>query len=239
MQRFFVPPENLQKDKILLEGEQAHQISRVLRLVPGDTVLLLDGQGYESEAEILNISKTGPVEMAVRERREAQGEPALKITLYQSLLKGERFEWVLQKGTEIGITAFVPVMSARCVAEKARMERWQKIVKEAAEQSRRGHLPEIAPTIPFTEALKQNRPALLAWEEERALPLKTALSNFKEKPTEISLFIGPEGGYTAQEAEQARAAGVSIIGLGKRILRAETAGPVASALVLYHFGEME
>ena len=241
MHRFFVSKNLLEGGEIRLEGELAHQLSRVLRLVPGSRILLLDGEGYEAEAELFNVPKNEAVTAKVSEKRKASGEPTLKITLYQALLKGEKLDWMLQKGTEVGICSFIPVITERCISERERPERWQKIVREAAEQSRRGRLPQVHETVSFQKALQQMKEstlALVAWENEQHQTLKQVLNSVEEKPESLSLLIGHEGGLSEAEVQAACAAGISCVSLGTRILRAETAGVIASALALYHFNEM-
>ncbi|NWJ44740.1 MAG: 16S rRNA (uracil(1498)-N(3))-methyltransferase [Chloroflexi bacterium] len=240
MHRFFVSKDLLEGGEIRLEGELAHQLSRVLRLVPGSQILLLDGEGYEAEAKLLNVPKSEAVTAQVGEKRKASGEPTLKITLYQALLKGEKFDWVLQKGTEVGICSFTPVVTERCISERERPERWQKIVREAAEQSRRGRLPQVHETVSLQKALKEMKEstlALVAWENEQHQTLKQVLNSVEKKPESLSLLIGPEGGLSETEVQAACADGISSVTLGARILRAETAGVIASALALYHFNE--
>jgi 16S rRNA (uracil1498-N3)-methyltransferase len=242
MNRFFVDPTLLEKPEIVLDGEVAHQLTRVLRLTPGKRIILLDNRGSEYEVEITDLRRQGKAEtVAVQliEKRLAEGEPTVHITLYQGLLKGEKFEYVLQKGTEIGISRFVPVATERSIGQAVRGERWRKIVQEAAEQSRRGRIPELAPNaVSFANTLQEIKTSgatgLMAWEEETARTLRDLSPNVKN----IALLVGPEGGFSAQEAEQASAAGILPITLGKRILRAETAGVVAAALVLYQLGSL-
>lgn len=239
MNRFFVNPAILPENasEVLLDGEVAHQLIRVLRLTPGKQILLLDNQGFEYAAELTEIRRQGKQEVVaakVLSRQPAAGEPKVHITLYQGLLKGEKFEYVLQKGTEIGISQFVPLVSARAVGQAVRAERWQKIIQEAAEQSRRGRVPELATNaLSFSAALRQVKASgatgLLAWEEEHSQTLRSLPPDL----TKLALFIGPEGGFTPEEAAQAQAAGLQIVTLGQRILRAETAGVVAAALALY------
>ncbi len=243
MNRFFVEPEILAAGpEIALAGELAHQLSRVLRLGPGARIILLDGQGAEYEVELTAFGRQGKGETVtgrILAKHSAGGEPKLRVTLYQALLKGEKFDYVLQKGTEVGVAAFVPILTERVIGQSARPERWRKIIREAAEQSRRGLLPKLVDTpLAFSQALDQlkNRPqtALMAWEEEPEYNLHQLPPNV----TELALFIGPEGGFSSAEAEQARAAGVQTITLGPRILRAETAGPIATALALYQAGDI-
>lgn len=238
MHRFFVESEKLANGpQITLEGEVAHQLARVLRLEAGAHILLLDGTSQEYEVELEEISRQGKIERAggrIVAQRTAAGEPKVYITLYQALLKGEKFDFVLQKGTEVGISAFVPVLTERCIVQAARPERWRKIIQEAAEQSRRGRLPTLQdPPLRFAAALEQikqqGETGLLAWEEEHLHTLKQLAPDVSR----LALLIGPEGGFSEAEADLARAAGVQTVSLGPRILRAETAGPVATALALY------
>lgn len=153
---------------------------------------------------------------------------------------------VLQKGTEIGVSAFIPFLSTRTVARpnpgqyQKKQERWQRIVEEAAKQSGRGVIPKVNPIVNWEqlEKILSQRPSLVAWEEERASSLRETLETIG-KPAEILLIIGPEGGLAKVEVEQLLAWGALSVSLGSRILRAETAGPVMSALLMYHFGELE
>lgn len=242
MNRFFVEPALVAGPEVRLEGEIAHQISRVLRLEPGAKILLLDGLGFEYEVELKVVQRLSKTDMAlgrIVERRDATGEPKVRLTLYQALLKGEKFDFVLQKGTEVGVSGFVPLLTERCVSQAARPDRWKKIIREAAEQSRRGKLPELVEKpLNLSEALDRikssGQTAFMAWEEEETL-------SFHQLPagiTELAILIGPEGGFSKSEAAQAEAARVQTISLGKRILRAETAGPIATALALYQLGDM-
>jgi 16S rRNA (uracil1498-N3)-methyltransferase len=158
-------------------------------------------------------------------------------------LKSDKFELVLQKGVELGVTAFVPFISERCVARKesaAKIERWRKIIQEAAEQSERLILPVLHPTISFDEACRSvKQPALLFWEEEKSTNLKQTLQNPPLKDAAVlNLFIGPEGGFPEHEKELAQQHGIAIARLGKRVLRAETAGLAAISAILYEKGEM-
>ena len=242
MHRFFIPGEWIQHDMVTITGEPLRQIGYVLRLKPTDRVTVLDNSGREFEVEIERITKE-QVTGKVISKKLGTGEPRVKITLYQALLKSDKFELVLQKGVELGITDFVPFISERCVSRKesaAKIERWQKIIREAAEQSERLVLPVLHPLISFAEACRTvKQPALLLWEEEKSISLKQTLQNppFKNA-AELSLFIGPEGGFPAAEKELAQQNGIAVASLGKRILRAETAGLAAVSAVLYETGEM-
>ena len=254
--RFFVEPETLQSEPVVLAGQQAHRIGRVLRMQPGDHVLLLDNSGWAYEVELTRFERE-QVEGRVVRKTLAKGEPRAKITLYQAMLKGHSFEEVLQKGTEIGIVEFVPLLCERCVVgslmgvEERRRQRWERIVRGAAEQSRRGRLPGLAPVTMWPLACQRARRtdlSLLPWEGATGPSLRQALTGQQpagegaghpSRPYSISLFIGPEGGLTAEEVQVAQNCGVQVVSLGPRILRAETAGLVAAAAILYALGDLE
>ena len=244
MHRFFVPPDWIKQDSILIAGALVHQIRHVLRLQKDDPFIVVDGSGWEYEV-VINRLQGRQIEAAMRGKRLCSTEPGTHITLYQGWMKGSKFEMVLQKGTEIGISAFVPLLCQRCVAQptgegvKARYERWRSIVREAAEQSGRGIITEIHPALPMREACYSARGlSLLPWEGERDTSLRSIL-RAGSGHEEINIFIGPEGGFTVEEVEMAKSCGIQSVTLGPRVLRAETAGLVATSAVLYEFGDME
>ncbi|MCS7260969.1 MAG: 16S rRNA (uracil(1498)-N(3))-methyltransferase, partial [Anaerolineae bacterium] len=145
--RFFIPPEWIREKHVTLSGEMAHQICNVLRLRLGDRIIVLDDTGWEYEVELQRVSQCHVIGQVV-EKRPATGEPRTRIVLYQAALRARRFEFVLQKGTELGIAEFVPVVCERSLVAEvsdldAKRERWQHIIREAAEQSRRGRLPVL------------------------------------------------------------------------------------------------
>ena len=247
---FFVDPGTVSGDTAEIRGPIAHQIGHVLRLRPGDFLELLDNSGDALTARIDEITREG-VLATITGRRRPETEPPVRLELYQSLLKGEKMEWVLQKGTEIGLSRFVPVLSERCVSRPSeadlsrKLERWRSIVREAAEQSGRAVLPEVAPLVDFNRACSAAAAAdfaVMAWEGERTATLRglirqetEAWTGRTERPR-IAVLIGPEGGFSEREAEIARTAGVTPAGLGPRILRAETAALVAATVVLWEAG---
>lgn len=245
MQRFFVSPAALRQWPVALTGDQAHQVRRVLRLRPGDRVMLLDGLGAAYEAALIALNDRAAHFQLVLQH-SLGGESGVHITLHQAVLKGERFAWALQKGTEIGISRFVPLICERNVVDDltavaAKRERWERIIQEAAEQSGRGRLPVLTPPQRFPEVVRE--PAgesvrLIPWEGEHSLRLSDALADCNLAiGGRIELFVGPEGGFTEAEIEQAKSCGVQPVTLGPRILRAETAGLVAASAILYQAGE--
>jgi 16S rRNA (uracil1498-N3)-methyltransferase len=246
MHRFFIPPQWIDQDRVVIKGKQVHQLRNVLRMAKGDRILVLDNSGWQYEVELRSVERE-QVEGIVREKSLSLSEPGTQIILYQALLKGEKFEFILQKGTELGISSFVPMVCERCVTGLAedvgdkKLSRWQRIIAEAAEQSRRGKLPLLEPVLPFEQACQSAAGlSLLAWEGEHALGLRAALRGQKAKDTSsVNLFIGPEGGFSPAEVEFAQAYGVQPITLGSRVLRAETAGLVAATAVLYECGDLD
>ena len=158
MHRFFISPDQIRGLLVRFDDDQAHQMRRVLRLRPGERVLALDGQGMQFEVTLEEVSN-GRVTGLVAAQTAATGEPRIRLTLFQSLLQRDKFEWVLQKGTEIGVAAFVPVITRRSLVRDAddvgenKLERWRRIIREAAEQSGRGALPTIGAAVPLAAAL--------------------------------------------------------------------------------------
>ena len=241
LHRFFVPPEWLNGQRAHLQGQLVRQMSRVLRMASGDRVILLDNSGSEYLTE-LDAFFSDRIEGQIVSSTVGLGEPQAKVTLYQSLLKGDKMDWVLQKGTELGASAFVPVISQRSVPRPGKgeqqMVRWKRIITEAAEQSGRAILPHICPPMPLVEALERcpQGLALMPYEEEREISMREALKTGCHQA--LSLYIGPEGGWDPPEVALARSHGVKVVSLGQRILRAETAAIAAVTMTMYWQGEL-
>ena len=240
-----MPRGSVRARNVTLGPEMAHRLGRVLRLKRGDQIVLTEGGPREYEAQITGISGHAVTALVLRERA-APPEPEVQLALYQSLIRANRFDLVLEKGTELGVARFVPVIAARSVVQgngetsSARSERWQRMVVEAAEQCGRGRLPRVDAPAAMEEAVRTaGGLKLLPWEGERAQGLPAYLSGLRVRPRLVSVFIGPEGGFEPEEVEQARVEGAVTVGLGQRILRSETAGIVACALVLAGLGEMD
>ena len=242
MRRFFVPPDVLGGREVALPRELSRRLATVLRLKRGDRVLLADGLGRDYEVEITALTPRS-VQAAVVGERASPPEPALELVLYQSLVRPQRFDLVLEKGTELGVARFVPLVSGRARVKteggSQRAERWRRIVTEAAEQCGRGRVPAVDPPVAFEEAVR-TAPGLrlLPWEGERSRGLRSYLRGLQLIPEAVSLFIGPEGGFAEEEAALAREAGCATVSMGQRVLRSETAGIVAAALVMHELGEM-
>ncbi len=247
MRRFFVPPGLLAGRQDNLPPQLARRLATVLRLKRGDRLLLADGAGRDYEVELTAVSPRSAAAVVVAQR-PSPPEPSLELVLYQSTIRPQRFELVLEKGTELGVSRFVPVISGRARVRtrspageggSPRLQRWLRIVTEAAEQSGRGRVPAVDSPLPFEEAVR-SAPGLLLlpWEGERAQGLRSYLRSLGDRPQVVSLFIGPEGGFAEDEVRLARDAGCAPVSLGPRILRSETAGIVAAALVMHELGEM-
>lgn len=242
MTRFFVSPQELQPDFLVLTGDNA-QHAKVLRLKNGEQVLVCDGQGRECLCAVSDVSD-GQISLVVQNRREAVTEARVRASVYMAFPKGDKLEYVIQKATELGAYEIVAFPSGRCVSRpdekslKKKQERWQKIAASAAEQSGRGRIPEVVILGSYKQALARAAQAdlgLLFYENEQATTLKMALES-KSYET-VSLLTGPEGGLEIGEVEQAREAGLQVCTLGKRILRCETAPLCALSAVMYASGE--
>ena len=244
MYRFFVPPSSIKGRRATMEGEVAHRVGRVLRMSPGDEIVLLDNSGDEYTVRLTGFTKD-VVEGDVVSVDRASIETAIEITLYQGMVKGDKFQWVQQKGTELGVSNFVPLMCHRSIPKEraswreSRYPGWSKTVTEAAEQSRRCLLPELRPPMDFKDACEEAQGSglsIMPWEREGARGLRSALQG--TRPNHVNIFIGPEGGFEEWEATYALSRGVVLVSLGKRILRSETAGIATVAAVQYEVGEL-
>jgi len=247
MSRFFVSAEELQLDRVSLSKEDSHHLLRVMRADVGASFIALTG-GQEYSC-ILTETVNGRAYGRVVSSNPAAGEPSAFITLFQGLAKGEKVESVIQHGTEVGISEFVPVVTSRAVvkleAKKAieRVERWQRIARDAAEQSKRGALPRVTPIATWREATDRCPEfdlALVPWEEGGE-PLRTVLERTltpEGRAMRVAVFIGPEGGLAGEEVARAKEKGAVAVTLGPRILRTEMAGLATAVAILYHRGDL-
>ena len=242
MTRFFVSADDMQLNFITLTGENAAH-ARVLRLKPGEKVLACDGVGNDC---VCTVSDVNPqqVSLVVDLRQEATSEASIQASVYMAFSKGDKFEHVIQKATELGAYEIVAFPSNRCVSRPddkslaKKVDRWQKIAAAAAEQSGRGRIPQVVVLNSYIAALERAAKAdlsVLFYENERATTLRMAL---EEKPfSTVSLLTGPEGGLEEKEVDLAKEKGLRICTLGSRILRCETAPLCALSAVMYASGE--
>ncbi len=242
MHRFFVEPEAVQADEVHFSPETSRQISHVLRLRTGSRVMVLDNSGFEMLTDLVDVND-GECVGRVVQKEQCKTEPQTKLLMILSLTQREKFEWMLQKCTEVGASAFLPMITSRSLSQKksdasSKYARWKTILKEAAEQSGRGIIPELRDVEDFDEVIKnvtrQYSLCLMAWESEHQKKLDDLLREHRAE--KIAVMIGPEGGFAEEEVERAAGAGFHPVTLGNRILRMETAAVVAAALVLH---EME
>jgi 16S rRNA (uracil1498-N3)-methyltransferase len=241
--RFFVDVP-LAVGQVASVDRLAPQLSSVLRLKPGDEIVLLDGSGREYPALIQALSPKYAAALVVSVQ-ECRSEAAVPLTLYQCSLKQDKFEWVLQKATELGVARVVPVISARSIVRPAeallkKYDRWRTILREAAEQSRRGRIPVLEAPLGWAQAVQSLQGfGFVAWEEAGAAQgLGEAVGNCQWSMVngQLSMVVGPEGGLTAAEVQMAQNAGWQVVSLGPRVLRAETAALAAVTIVQDRIG---
>lgn len=243
MQRYFISADRITGNNIYLTGDEVHHIRNVMRNKPGDRIIVFSGDGYDYACVIEEMSSR-QIHCRLVEKFPSQGEPQTNITIAQSLVKGDKLEWIVQKGTEIGASAFQPFQSTRSIIkinaqkETKKRDRWQRIAKEAAEQSHRGKVPAVLPVLSWNAMLDEIEkfPLALIAYEKGGMPINQVMLKFQAE--KILLLIGPEGGFTEEEIDEAYARGAVPITLGPRILRAETAPLVALSCLLFSRNEL-
>lgn len=242
MPKYFVLPENITGDSVVITGEDAKHLATVLRSEQGDCVEVCDGCGTDYSCEITNVDKK-EITLKIKEKNPCQSEPKTKITLFQGLPKADKMELIIQKCVELGIEKIVPVATHRAVVKLdkkdsgKKIERWQKIAESAAKQSGRGIIPQIGDVVTFKEAVKLGvmaQGAIIPYEHEEKRGIREFAESFSG--SEVAIFIGPEGGFADEEIALAMENGILSVSLGKRILRTETAGMATVAILLYELG---
>ena len=245
MARFFLPKERIQDQRGTIIGEELAHLRKVLRLEPGDHVTVFDDTGWEHDAVIRSFSADqGDIDILRSSRPER--ESSLQITLALGLTKGEKMDLVVGKATELGVQTFVPFVSTYTVPKlndrkiETRSGRWQKIALSAVKQCGRTRVPKTLTLCEFRELVRQPWPdtlKLLFWEREGRLTL-TQVYEAERDARAILLVIGPEGGFSSIEADDAQHHGFESVQLGRRILRAETAALAALSVVQFLWGDM-
>lgn len=247
MPRFFIrsPEESIRDGVITIIGEDARHISRSLRMKVGEPLTVSDFFGNEYRCSISAFTDE-TVTLGILETVKCESEPSIHVSVYQALPKGDKMDTVVQKCTELGASRFVPVLTSRCISRpddkgaQKKCERWQRIAEEASKQSGRGIIPEIGRLIGFEEAVSEMSKCTLAvmcYECEDGYSLRRCISEAVSegllcKGSSVAIFIGPEGGIAPEEARLASEGGVRLVGLGKRILRTETAPLFAVSAVM-------
>ena len=242
MPKFFLTPEEIQDSFMVLTGEQYNH-AKVLRLKNGDAVTVCDGLGTDYNCTVSDVSD-GRISLVVQSKDTSAAEPKVETTIYMAFAKADKFEHVIQKATELGVTELVAFPSARCVSRpdekslKKKLERWQKIAASAAEQSGRGRIPQVRTLPSYAAALNEAAQAelsVLFYENEDGHTFRAAIE--KQPFRTAALLTGPEGGLETAEVEAAQKAGLQVCTLGTRILRCETAPLCALSALMYATGE--
>lgn len=240
MTRLFVEFSLKDKTELVLDEENSRYLSQVLRMRVDEELVVVDNSRIEYICAISQITKK-EVTLSIRSSSLNCTEAPYDVTLFQSVSKGERMDYTIQKTTELGVKEIYPVLSERVIVKlsgkdvSGKIDRWQKISLEAARQSHRGMVPTIKEPIEFEDALKLAKDefdlVLFPWEEESENGIKEALKSFSGK--KIAVFVGPEGGYSTEEASKAVSYGAKSVTLGPRILRTETAGAAVLSMLIY------
>jgi 16S rRNA (uracil1498-N3)-methyltransferase len=243
--RFFIEQKNIHGDGATVAGPELEHMRKVLRLGPGDRVILFDDAGLEHEGTIRSYSD-GAGEIAISRSSRPERESPVRITLAQAVGKGEKMDWVVEKATELGAAAVAPFLCRRTVpkldgaAREKKAARWRRIALSAAKQSGRVAVPEILDVMDFSALVRQpwrSDLKLIFWENET----DQGLARFREEKSRLDsllLVVGPEGGFTAEEIAEAKQGGFHSARLGKRILRTETAAVTALALAQFLWGDL-
>lgn len=252
MTRFFIESIIDDNDELVLSNSDAHHIIDVLRMKPGDTILVCDGARNELHCRIQSV-RPGHVDCVIEDRHVNNTEPSYRVTLFQGLAKGNKMDRIIRASVELGVYRIVPVSCHRSVPVfdqgdiDRKTARWNRIAAEAAKQCGRGICPAVDRISLFDQALNEGNRADLAiipWELEKARSIRTVLSELSgqvkpsaKKNQDFQIWIGPEGGFTEQEMQKAQATGLVPVTLGRRIMRTETAGPAVLAMILYEFDD--
>jgi len=231
----FVSPDVLSAEEVKIAGSQAKHLS-VLRVKKGEIIKAFDGLGYKYDCKILHIKKNIFVVTKLN-KVPCTAESPVSITLVQGIAKGDKMDLIIQKATELGVNNIIPLITDRSmVKHTTKVERWRKIALSAAEQSCRGKIPEINEPLSFDRFLEKRHIGIIFYEEGKKRNLKHTLKNFKDSK-DISLLIGPEGGFSKAEVDAAVEKGFIEASLGPRVLRTETAAIKAISIIQYEIGD--
>ena len=245
MHRFYITTEAISGNEATITGQDAKHLATVLRLKPGDRVELVDGKGTKATAEIQSVTP-GIVSLAIVEKTEATSESPVHITIAQGMLKDKKMDMLIRHLTELGICEWQPFFSTRSIPKpdakrlKSRMERWNRISREALKQCGRSMVPVIGDPLPFMDLLARGAEfdKRIAFWENATAPIAGIQHQDPEPAKRIIVLIGPEGGFSRDEIEAAKKNGFDSYSLGPRILRAETASITSAALVQHLFGDL-
>lgn len=241
MNRFFVDYTAIGDENITItDKNDIRHITKVLRLMPGDVIEVSDSARFEYQAKILSVSSEA-VDLLILDKQRFGREPGIRIDLFQGIPKQGKMETIIQKAVELGVYSIIPLFTHRTVVTdkgnfSTKIQRWQKISDEAVKQCKRGIIPIVADPIAFKEidgTLKRYDLVLFLYENEEQQTIKQVLRALDKKPETVAIIIGPEGGFSDDEANRIKASGAYAATLGKTILRTETAGASAIAMIMY------
>lgn len=241
MYHFFVEPEQISEKEIRITGSDVNHIRSVLRMKPGEEILISSRAGGDYHCAVEEIGQD-EVRTSIMWKEALGRELSCPIVLFQGLPKGDKMEMVIQKNVELGVHAIVPVSMKRCVVKldekkaQAKQKRWQQISESAAKQAKRGIVPEILPVMSFTRALDYAgdfEQKLLPYECAEGIAGTRRILSGIQPGQKVAVFIGPEGGFDEKEVEEAKKAGFQVLTLGRRILRTETAGMMLLSVLGY------
>ncbi len=246
MRRFYVSPANI-GDQITIHGDEARHIARVLRLQPQEMIIAFDGSGYDYEVKLLSVSSdevTGTVLSCILNTTE----PPVDITLVQSLAKGDKMDFIIQKAVELGVNRIIPIQSDHSVVKldqkraDGRVRRWNRMAMEACKQCGRSRLPIVEEVSRLALVLKKSPeiPGVFFYEQRKQEKLGDLINQHRQAMLEqgTAIFIGPEGGFSESEARMAQNAGLIMAGLGPRTLRTETASLIALSVLMWELGDL-
>lgn len=245
MATFYVKNEQIKEKTVAIIGSDVNHIKNVLRFNLKDIIYVCDEKGIKYKARIEKYTNAGEILCNIEEIVEKNSETFYEITLFQGIPKGDKMELIIQKGTELGVSSFIPVQMARSIAkindknEKKKLERWNKIANEASKQCGRQRLPIVNKVINFEniiENISKYDIVLVPYENEQNVNIKQTLKNLKSNNiASIAIVIGPEGGFSDEEIGLLEGNGASICTLGPRILRTETAGIATVSMINYEY----
>jgi len=243
MPKYFAQKKNITDNQVLLTGDEAYHLAVTMRAQNGEKIIVCDGENTDYDCVLTDIAKDR-VCAEITEKRKSDSEPDTYVVLFQGLPKADKMELIIQKCVEIGVSEIVPVITKRTVAKiedekkaSKKLERWNKISEAAAKQSGRGIIPKIKEPVSFKAAVEKTKDlesAIIPYENEHETDLKKYTA--ENKPKSIGVFIGPEGGFDENEISLAVQNHITPVTLGRRILRTETAGMIASAILVYELG---
>ncbi len=238
---FIYDPAGVDRDTITVRGAEARHMAAVLRLHQGEMVRLIDGRGLSHICEIVGIKAQAAVCRIIRST-ENEGEPALHLTLAIGLSTGGKFDAVIEKGTEVGVGRFIPMLTVKAKvrlgdlhAISRRVGRWRRIAEAAAKQSGRSLIPVVEAPIEFDQAVMTCRPANAVLFHPGGVAGEIDIVLHKLSGRTITILVGPESGFSPEEIDLATSLGLPIVSLGSRILRTETAGIILPALIIHRY----